>query len=487
MGLLKNLFLTFIAGLFVGHMDGQVMWDQPIDLAAAHFDNNHPRITTNRAGDPLAIWGKVNDVQFTRWNGTAFTQPIKLNPGTVTVANADWMGPDMATHGDTVYVVYKQTPENLTTSHIWCMRSFDGGVTFDAPVRVDFTGDSLTRFPAITTDAIGNPIIAFMKFNPTFGEARWVVTRSDDFGSTFSADVKASGWSGPSSYVCDCCPGTIVCSGDVVSVIYRDNNINIRDNWAAVSTDGGRSFSGGLNVDQQNWFLQNCPASGPDGVIVGDTLYTISMNGGNIDELVYYNKASLTAMTCPKANPVTEYSNGLLQNYPRIANNGTAVAMLWRHNLNVSSQLGLYFTSDITKGFPGSYDTVAYTNVINADVALSKDKVYVVWQDNNSGTVKYKSGTYETRVGIVDQSQIQGFDVYPNPSDDVWNISASNLFGKIKIELIDIHGRTVFSNQVNENGNPFHFTLDNTQLITGLYVVKISDGKRTMVRKVVKE
>ncbi len=101
-----------------------------------------------------------------------------------------------------------------------------------------------------------------MKFNPSFGQARWVVTRSEDFGVSFLPDVKASGWSGPSSYVCDCCPGTVVCEGDIVTVIYRDNNINIRDNWAAISTDEGRSFTGGLNVDQLDWFLQSCPASG---------------------------------------------------------------------------------------------------------------------------------------------------------------------------------------------------------------------------------
>jgi len=485
MGLLKNVFFALTACCCVYSGESQVMWDQTIDIAAAHFDNNHPRITTNRAGDPVAIWGKGSDLQFTRWNGTAFTSPVKLN--SVTIANADWMGPDIATYGDTIYIVYKQTPEDKATSHIWCIRSFDGGANFDTPVRVDFTGDSLTRFPAITTDDIGNPIIAFMKFNPTFGDARWAVTRSDDFGASFSADVKASGWSGPSSNVCDCCPGTIVCAGNVVTVIYRDNNSNIRDNWAAVSTDGGRSFSGGINMDQYDWFLQNCPASGPDGVIVGDTLYTISMNGGQIDELVYYNKASLTTMNCPQALPVTPYLSGLIQNYPRMANNGSAVAMLWRHSLNFNSQLGIYFTSDITKGFPDVYDTLAFTNVINADVALSKERVYVVWQDNAAGTVKYKSGEYETRVGVKDQQQTDDIQVYPNPSLHEWNISGSGLAGSLTVSLFDLDGKLVTRKEVNAPESSFLVTIENSQLTAGIYVVKLSAGKKELVRKVVKE
>ncbi len=157
MGHLKTLLLLLVTALVFTHLSGQIMWDQPMDIAVAHFDNNHPRLSIDRNGNPLVIWGKVNDVQFTRWNGTAFTQPVKLNPTNITIANADWMGPDIAAHGDTVYVVYKQTPENLTSSHIWCMRSFDGGLNFDAPVQVEFTGDSLTRFPAITTDNQGIP------------------------------------------------------------------------------------------------------------------------------------------------------------------------------------------------------------------------------------------------------------------------------------------------------------------------------------------
>jgi hypothetical protein len=483
MGLLKNLLLLVIAVFASLHLHGQVMWEQTIDIAASHFDNNHPRITTDRAGNPLAIWGKGSDIQFTRWNGSAFTQPVKLNPGTITVANADWMGPDISTHGDTVYVVYKQTPEHLTTSHIWCMRSFDGGSTFDAPVRVDFTGDSLTRFPTITVDELGHPIIAFMKFNPAFGEARWAVTRSDDFGATFSPDVKASGWSGPDSYVCDCCPGTILCSGNVVTLLYRDNNLNIRDDWAAVSTDGGRTFSGGFNVDQQSWYLESCPASGPDGVIIGDSLYTISMNGENIGELVYYNKASISSMTCPEAKPVTDYLFGLIQNYPRMANFGTAVAMLWRHSLNSQSQLGIYFTSDITEGFPATYDTIAFVNVVNADVALSLEKVYVVWQNNSTNTVKFKSGTYEARTGIFDQTPGNLLEVYPNPSDDVWNISGNTDHAVVKVELTDMYGRLISTKEIFANAGKFHGAVRNTELPQGIYVLKVSDGEMRLVVK----
>ena len=240
----------------------QVTWEPTIDVAATSFGNDRPRITTNASGDPLIIWGKSTDLMFTRWDGNAFTTPIKINPTGVTIATANWMGPEIAAYGDTIYIVYKQTPEELVNSHIWCIRSFDGGVTFTAPVQVENTGNDKSRFPTVTTDDEGHPIIAYMRFNASFLDARWVVTRSFDFGETFTTDVLASGWSGPDSEVCDCCPGTIHSSGENVAIVYRDNNENLRDSWAGISTDGGLTFTKGVNIDQNGWMIsQDRPPS----------------------------------------------------------------------------------------------------------------------------------------------------------------------------------------------------------------------------------
>jgi hypothetical protein len=270
-------------------------------------------------------------------------------------------------------------------------------------------------------------------------------------------------------------------------MIYRDNNSNIRDNWAAVSRDGGRTFTGGFNVDQFDWNLQNCPASGPDGVIVGDTLYTISMNGALVDELVYYNKTSLTDMIGPEATPVTPYLFGLIQNYPRMANYGTAVAMAWRHSLNFNSTLGLYFTSDITKGFPASYDTLALSNVINTDLAVSQDRVFVVWQDNTSNTVKYKTGKYETRVGTDEPYQKNELSVYPNPSGELWNVAFISANSSIKVRLLDMQGRLLLEQKVSSTGIQYQFAIPNSGLPPGTYVIKVMDGQKEKVMTVVKE
>src|SRR5687767_10223445 len=200
----------------------QIIWDSQVNVAAALNGNKQPKIAIDASRNPMLVWYHASRVMFSRYDGTAFETPRIINPTTMTVAGASWMGPDIATHGDTVYVVFKQTPEHSGVS--WAIHSYDGGETFSDPVQIDFIGDSLSRFPTVTVDATGNPVVAFMKFNSTFGEAQWAVSRSDDFGKTFSPDVLASRWSSSTAHVCDCCPGSIVGSGENIVMLYRDND-----------------------------------------------------------------------------------------------------------------------------------------------------------------------------------------------------------------------------------------------------------------------
>lgn len=285
--LVRSLIFSFCVIFFDISLKAQITWGATADIAPSSFGNHHPRIVVDANENPLVIWGKSNDLMYSRWNGTEFTTPITLNPGNISIAEGSWMGPDIAAHGDSVYVVYKQTPESSSSSPIWCISSYDGGLTFSSPVQVDDIGNSISRFPTITTDDLGNPIIGFMKFDFDFGDPRWVVSKSIDFGVTFLPDVLASGWSGATSEVCDCCPGAITSSGNNIAMLYRDNNENIRDTWAGISTDTGTSFNGGMNVDQQNWMLFACPSSGPDGVIIGDTLYSTFMSAASSNTRVY--------------------------------------------------------------------------------------------------------------------------------------------------------------------------------------------------------
>src|SRR3989304_9381470 len=81
-----------------------ITWNSGINIASSASGNEHPRMAINGSGNPLVIWHNAGNCMFSRWNGTAFTSPVILNPMSMTIAGAGWMGPDIAAHADTVYV-----------------------------------------------------------------------------------------------------------------------------------------------------------------------------------------------------------------------------------------------------------------------------------------------------------------------------------------------------------------------------------------------
>src|SRR5688572_25498532 len=119
---LKTILLPICLLLFLNSISSQIMWDETINVAPSTSGNNHPRIVTDREGNPMVLWFHAERAMFSRWNGTAFETPRILNPLSMTVAGATWMGPDIAVHGDTIYVVFKATPEHEDKS--WIIHSY---------------------------------------------------------------------------------------------------------------------------------------------------------------------------------------------------------------------------------------------------------------------------------------------------------------------------------------------------------------------------
>lgn len=482
----KTLLIIFVSVSMMAFSQKSITWGMGTSISTNTYGNMHPRLSLDGAGNPLVVWGRMSDesVMFSRWNGSMFTIPVKLNPSWLKVATASWMGPDIASKGGTVYIVIKQTPEGSDTNHIYVLTSFNGGATFLPPVRVDFIADSLSRFPTVTIDATGNPIIAFMKFNSSFMEPRWVVTKSSDYGKTFSKDVNASGYSGTNSEACNCCPGAIVSSGNVSAMLYRDNLSNIRDIWTGVSTNNAMSFSTGFATDKTNWMIMSCPSSGPDGVIVGDSLYSVFLSGAGGVYRTYLSTSSLSSGATGAVYKLKASLAGLgQQNYPRIASNGIAMAIVWKQTVGGNAQLPIMFTRNITKGFGLAYDTVDLGDITNADVAISENKVFVVWQDDNSGTLKYRMGTYSPITSISEARQ-NDFTVTPNPASEAISLLSDNVIQNADVSIVNFWGEIVISRTINSNSTA---EIDVSGLSTGIYFITIKSDNKFITQKFIKE
>ncbi len=449
-----------------------VVWDADVSISSGSTGYYRPMVVTDGSGNPMVLWNNAQSVYFSRWDGSAFTAPVKINPEGVNVAGSYWMGPDIASKGDTVYIVYKETPEDQVGKHAWCVASFDGGATFGAPVQVDNLGnDALSRFTTVAVDELGNPVVAFMKFTTSFENHEWAVCTSNDYGQSFSTEVVASGWSSVSAEACDCCSSTLVQSNGNVAMLYRDNNSNIRDSWAGISTDGGATFSGGVNMDQQNWYIASCPSSGPDGFILGDTIYSTFMSSASGKGRVYYSKSSISGMNSQGGVLLTDMIDNLgSQNFPRISTNGTYMATAWIQNIGPQKEIAFNFSNNLN-GFDKSYEVIYQANTAWVDIAMVGDQIYLVWQDESDDVLRFKKGRISP-IGIAENTQ-QNIQVMPNPASQYWNIQLPGNIAQT-IHIYDLEGKLVYA----APGKGTQFTVDNQGWADGVYILKV-DGLNT--------
>jgi hypothetical protein len=432
------------------------------------------------------LWGKTNtNAYFSRWNGSAFTAPVAVGNTGINVFAQSWAGPDIASYGDTVYVTMKRTPESMNMNHMYMAHSYDGGMTFSDTVKIDNIDTNMSRFPAVTTTSTGNPLVTFMKFNASFGDAKYVVSRSTDFGMTFSADVVASGTAGD---VCDCCPSSIISSGSKAIMLFRNNVGMIRDMWAGVSSDGGMTFPATMPIDTTNWMLMSCPSSGPDGFVVGDTLYSVFMSTASGTALVYFSRASISGMIASHTRFTGMFTGLLSQNYPRIANAGNAATAVWVQNTSSGKSIAYSFTNNISSGLSG-YTTVTGatgSGVMNADVAMTPGVIHLVWEDDNTGKVMYVKGTYTVpSTAIQTLGSNEKIAIYPNPATNEITIDIQNISNIGSCFLTDHLGRNLELQPAIKNGKAV-FSLKGIAK-GGYYFIMQADGGKRYYSKLIVE
>jgi hypothetical protein len=210
------------------------------------------------------------------------------------------------------------------------------------------------------------------------------------------------------------------------------------------------------------------------------------MNGASGTSMTYFSKSSLTSVTGAPGDLLTGTFPGLTyQNYPRIASDGDAIAVVWKQEVNEVAELTLSFTSDLEIGFPASYEIVDLDDVTNTDVAINNENIFVVWEDDNSGTVKFRSGSFSisTSVDIINK---RNFSVFPNPVIDLVNIAidGAEQSKDLKVSIHDVIGRNFKDINVLPNGSVI--TIPVANLSAGICFIKIADEDNVYTNKFVK-
>ena len=84
----------------------------------------------------------------------------------------------------------------------------------------------------------------------------------------------------------------------------------------------------------------------------------------------------------------------------------------------------------------------------------------------------------------VDSLAYNGFDIYPNPIKNNFNVDLKEPALDLKLNIVDISGRTIFNKQYS---NVLNIQIDNINATTGIYFVSINADGKTFTKKVIVE
>jgi hypothetical protein len=432
------------------------------------YAQTKPKIALNASGNPVVVWGSPNDqdIFVSYWNGNSFSSPLKVNPDSIPAYSADWVGPNIAAQGDSVFVVWER-PSGLDFES-WIARSTDGGQTFPFVTRVDQQGNQIARYPSVTI-VDGNPYVSYLRAETDLTNATYSVASSTDGGTTFISDVTATG--NASGQPCECCPGQIFSNDSLIALIFRNNVSDHRDVSVAISENGGASYDSIFDIDLSNWVIATCPASGPRAYFGGDSLYAVFMTNLNPPSRVKFS-----------AFDFNNHSQGLFtniapaspsnQNFPSINGRGDTLGVVWQETS--AGTPDIWFNYSLSGG-SGLLDTAL--NIVNAvdgiqkngDIAYANGVYHIVYEDEAAPAVMYVTVSIDG-VASVARPQRPECVIYPNPADDILWIKG--LKGDFNYNVTDLTGRILLKGKIRNEGE-----INVNGLQTGLYHITLSDDQ----------
>jgi hypothetical protein len=162
-------------------------------------------------------------------------------------------------------------------------------------------------------------------------------------------------------------------------------------------------------------------------------------------------------------------------------------------NIYTYTNYSTYYSIDKIKGATG-YNWSAGDGIIQ--IGLPNNNISAMWK---------KAGTYELSVkavnncGIGEEQKLiihvsdfnadDPFDIniYPNPSDGVFNLNAKRIQDKlIRVEVLTISGQPVYNSGNKAGSNDYSQFIDLQRLPQGIYIVKIGLNDKVYTRKIVK-
>jgi len=277
------------------------------------------------------------------------------------------------------------------------IKSFDGGINFSDTIRVS-ENNPLHKFRMgnVEVSQDGNPVVSYMQYLLNWNEPKQMVNTSLSFGSSFlgATDASALALGEP----CDCCKSSLVCDGNNVFLLFRNNESNIRNSYIAKSTDGGLTFSSVADMDDYIWSISSCPATTPRGVLSGDSIVVVKRSGATGNNEVVCSNVSMQNLNYSYNNNI-DLMSGVIQNYPEISASGDTVVAVWQDNRESYQDCYISFSSEGAHALQGSLsftDTSFFGQKIDPDVEFKNGNIHLVYLNSTEHKIVYLKAAFQS-------------------------------------------------------------------------------------------
>lgn len=483
--LIALLCTLLLNSLLIAQQTLGLVWSPKIEVAnGTLYDNIRPQVTAASGDHALVVWGSTVGGRkgfVSRFDGTVFSTPLQLNPaGQINAYTVE--GPNIAAKGNNAYAVYTTSP--TTSAKIMLRASTDGGQTWGDPVWVDSLSAGIPNFVNVGVMPDGHPIVMYMRQSDSWANPRYVSRRSTDWGNTYLPEANVSG-TAPSGTVCDCCTGQIYPYAGRFVGMFRNEDNNTRDMWCTQSVDGGASFGSPIDLDTTDWQIAACPMSGPQGMLVGDSLYTVFMSeGANGLPRVWLGAANLADGGFGWNRMLLDTFSTISQNYPTIAGNGDTMVLAWMQNDGNHAEIVLRYSFNGPAGLftrkPVYISEFSAGTQTFPDLVWEAGKAHLVYQDDAINRSIYRCAV----VGVLaaNSPSLGGeWTLQPNPSSG--RVSLGNLPSAGQWEIFHPNGQILAKGNLTGGKR---LNLDLPQLANGHYYLRIQcEGGATSTKRLV--
>jgi hypothetical protein len=216
-----------------------------------------PQVAVAPAGRIHVTFGKGNAIYHTASldAGRAFTKPVKVGE-LPKLALGMRRGPRIVA-SDKVLAITAISPDDGNL-HAWASK--DGGATWQAGKSINDVAKSAREgLHAMAGDGRGNALVTWLDLR-NGGTELWRAT-SVDGGVTWSANAPV--YKSPDGHICECChPSAAMEAQGRAAVMWRNWLGGSRDMYAALSSDGGKTFADAQKLGSGTWKLNGCPMDG---------------------------------------------------------------------------------------------------------------------------------------------------------------------------------------------------------------------------------